>query len=177
MKKLTKASFWIGIIEQMVYICPTLVTVLYYYFAEIQSAVSKSSQYTFGLAIALFVFFLVYKHFAKTKLDELRQSVVQTETDLKNSPSSDTERIAKLAENARKDRTKLDTMDRLQVLICLVIFALAIYILEQATIGLTSIALIATASVGLGAGVHLGVLKLKQNEATLKPKKARIKSK
>ena len=29
MKKLGKASFWVGLLEQLVYIVPTLVTVLY----------------------------------------------------------------------------------------------------------------------------------------------------
>lgn len=168
MKNILKGSFWVGIIEQLVYIIPTLATVLYYYFSEIQNTVSKSSQYTFGLAITLFVFFVIYKHFAKVKLAELRQSVVQTETDLKNEPESNFEKRAVLARNARKDRQKLDIMDRAQVLIVLIIFALAVYILEQATIGLTTLALIACLSVAAGSGIHLGVLKLKEKEALKK---------
>ena len=86
MKKLGKASFWVGLIEQLVYIVPTLVTVLYYYFDQIRYTVSRSSQYSFALAIALLVMFIVYRHFSKTKLAELRQSVVQTETELQNEP-------------------------------------------------------------------------------------------
>lgn len=168
MKNLAKPSFWVGLIEQLVYIVPTLATTLYYYFAEIRHTVGSASQYTFGLAVTLLVFFLIYKHFAKTKLDELRQSVVQTETDLKNEPESNVEKRAVLAENARKDRAKLDSMDRAQVLIVLVIFALAVYILERATIGLTTLALIACASVAAGTGIHLGVLKLKEKEAVKK---------
>lgn len=168
MKAITKGSFWLEFLEQLVYIVPTLTTVLYYYFAEIQQTVSRTSQYTFGLAITLFVFFLIYKQFAKKKLQELRQSVVQTETDLKNEPLSNTEKRATLAGNARKDRAKLDTLDRAQVLIVLVIFALAVYILERATIGLTMLALIACASVAAGTGIHVGVLKLREREATKK---------
>lgn len=168
MKAITKGSFWLEFLEQLVYIVPTLTTVLYYYFAEIQETVSRTSQYTFGLAITLFVFFLLYKQFAKKKLQELRQSVVQTETDLKNEPKSNMEKRATLAENARKDRAKLDTLDRAQVLIVLVIFALAVYILERATIGLTMLALIACASVAAGTGIHVGVLKLREREATKK---------
>lgn len=166
MKKLGKASFWVGLIEQLVYIVPTLATVLYYYFDQIRYTVSRSSQYSFALAIALFVLFIIYRHFAKTKLEELRQSVVQTETDLKNEPEGNTEKRALLASNARKDRQKLDTLDRAQVLIALVIFALAVYILEQAAIGLTWLAFIACVSIAAGAGIHIGVLKLKEKEAT-----------
>lgn len=168
MKKLAKASFWVGLIEQLVYIVPTLATVLYYYFDQIRYTVSRSSQYCFALAIALFVLFIVYRHFAKTKLEELRQSVVQTETDLKNEPASNAEKRALLAENARKDRSRLDTLDRVQILIALVIFALAVYIVEQATIGLTTLAFIALCSVAAGTGVHLGVLKVKAKEAVKK---------
>lgn len=171
MKNIAKPSFWLGLLEQLVYIAPTLGTVLYYYFDEIQYAVSKSSQYSFALALALLVLFVIYRHFAKTKLEELRQSVVQTETDLKNEPEGNVEKRALLAENARKDRQKLDTLDRVQVLIVLVIFALAVYILEKATVGLTSLAFIACASVAAGAGVHIGVLKLKEKEATAKHEK------
>lgn len=168
MKTIAKPSFWVGLIEQLVYIVPTLTTVLYYYFSEIQQSVSKTSQYTFGLSISLLILFIIYKHFAKTKLQELRQSVVQTETDLNNEPVSNVDKRALLAENARKGRAKLDTLDRAQVLIVLIIFALAIYILEQATIGLTTLALIACGSVAAGAGIHIGVLKLKAREAIKK---------
>lgn len=165
MKNIGKPSFWLSIFEQIVYIVPTLTTVLYYYFDEIQYTASATSKFTFATAVALFVFFIVYKHFAKTKLQELRQSVVQTETDLKNEPESNVEKRALLAENARKDRTRLDTLDRAQVLIGLVIFALAVYIVEQATIGLTTLAFIALCSIAVGTGIHVGVLKLKTKEA------------
>lgn len=165
MKNVGKPSFWLSIFEQIVYIVPTLTTVLYYYFDEIQYTASVTSKFTFATAVALFVFFIVYKHFAKTKLQELRQSVVQTETDLKNEPESNVEKRALLAENARKDRTRLDTLDRAQVLIGLVIFALAVYIVEQATIGLTTLAFIALCSTAVGTGMHVGVLKLKAKEA------------
>lgn len=165
MKSFTKASFWLGLLEQLVYICPTLITVLYFYFTEIRKTVELPSQYCFGIAVALFVLLLIYKHFAKVKLEELRQSVVQTETDLKNEPPANVEKRRILAVNARKSRTKLDILDRAQILMVLVIFALAVYILERASVGLTMLAAIACVSVAAGALLHLVVLKLKEKEA------------
>lgn len=165
MKKLKSASTWLGLLEDITYIFPTLITVLYYYFSAIRESVSSSSQYTFALALTLFVFFLIYKKIAKTKIGELRQSVVQTETDLKNTPDSQTDYIKKLAENARKGRVKLDTYDRGMTIISILIMALAVNILEKATIGLTMLAYIALLSVMAGEGLHIGVLKLKEKEA------------
>lgn len=173
MSKLKNGSTWLGLLEQIIYICPTLATVLYYYFDEIQSVASKSSQYTFALALTLLIFFIVYRRIAKTKIEELRKSTVQTETDLENGVGE----ASIVAENARKKREKLDLMDRLQILIVLVIFALAVYILEQATIGLTTLAMIACGSVAVGSGIHIGVLFLKQKEdvQTIAAKKAKLK--
>lgn len=160
-----KWSKLLSVIEELVYVCPTLGTVLYYYFSSIREEVSLTSQYTFILALCLFVFFLVFKGVSKKKIAELRQACVQTETDLTNTPNSDVEKREKLATNALKMRRKLDMVDRGSVLLSLLVFALAVHILEQALIGLTSLALIACASVCGGFGIHLGVLALRKKEA------------
>lgn len=165
-KTFKKGSTWLGLFEQLIAVCPTLGTVLYYYFDTIQESVSWQSQFSFGMAIVLLVFFMVFKRVAKVKIDELRQSVVQTETDLKNEPENNTDRRALLALNARKDRTKLDMIDRFNYMLIVLIIALAVYIMERAMIGLTSLALIALASILAATGIHIGVLKLKEREAT-----------
>lgn len=165
MKKLTKGSFWLSIFEQLVYVCPTLGTILYYYFSELEQSLSAPSKMSFALAVVLFVLFLIYKAVAKTKIAELRQSVVQSETDLRNEPERNVEKRLLLASNAKCDRLKLDMYDRGMVLITLVIVALGIRILEQAMIGLTNLAYIACGSVIAGFGVHIGVLSLRKREA------------
>lgn len=165
MKKLTKGSFWLSIFEQLVYVCPSLGTILYYYFSELEQSLSVPNKMSFALAVVLFVLFLIYKAVAKTKIAELRQSVVQTETDLRNEPERNVEKRLLLASNAKSDRLKLDMYDRGMVLITLVIVALGIRILEQAMIGLTNLAYIACGSVIAGFGVHIGVLSLRKREA------------
>lgn len=165
MRKLTKGSFWLSIFEQLVYVCPTLGTILYYYFSELEQSLSVPNKMSFALAVVLFVLFLIYKAVAKTKIAELRQSVVQTETDLRNEPERNVEKRLLLASNAKSDRLKLDMYDRGMVLITLVIVALGIRILEQAMIGLTNLAYIACGSVIAGFGVHIGVLSLRKREA------------
>ncbi len=165
MRKLKLWSTWLGLLEDLVYCVPTLTTILYYYFSTIQDKVSQTSQYSFALALTLFVLFVIYRKVAKTKISELRQSVVQTETDLKNTPDSQIEYRKKLAENAKKDRIKLDTYDRGMVIISLLIIALAINIMEKAAIGLTTLSYIALLSVLAGEGIHIGVLALKEKEA------------
>lgn len=165
MKKLTKGSFWLSILEQLIYVCPTLGTILYYYFSELEQSLSSLNKMSFALAVVLFVLFLIYKSVAKTKIAELRQSVVQTETDLRSEPDSNIEKRIKLAKNAKSDRLKLDMYDRGMVLITLVIVALGIRILEQAMIGLTNLAYIACGSVIAGFGIHIGVLSLRKREA------------
>lgn len=165
MKKLTKGSFWLSIFEQLVYVCPTLGTILYYYFSQLEQSLSAVNKMSFALAVVLFVLFLIYKSVAKTKIAELRQSVVQTETDLRNEPARNAEKRILLASNAKSDRLKLDMYDRGMVLITLVIVALGIRILEQAMIGLTNLAYIACGSVIAGFGIHIGVLSLRKHEA------------
>lgn len=165
MRKLTKGSFWLSIFEQLVYVCPSLGTILYYYFSELEQSLSVPNKMSFALAVVLFVLFLIYKAVAKTKIAELRQSVVQTETDLRNEPERNVEKRLLLASNAKSDRLKLDMYDRGMVLITLVIVALGIRILEQAMIGLTNLAYIACGSVIAGFGVHIGVLSLRKREA------------
>lgn len=165
MKKLTKGSFWLSIFEQLVYVCPTLGTILYYYFSQLEQLLSVPNKMSFSLAVVLFVLFLIYKAVAKTKIAELRQSVVQTETDLRNEPERNVEKRLLLASNAKSDRLKLDMYDRGMVLITLVIVALGVRILEQAMIGLTNLAYIACGSVIAGFGVHIGVLSLRKREA------------
>lgn len=165
MRKLTKGSFWLSIFEQLVYVCPSLGTILYYYFSELEQSLSVPNKMSFALAVVLFVLFLIYKAVAKTKIAELRQSVVQTETDLRNEPEHNVEKRLLLASNAKSDRLKLDMYDRGMVLITLVIVALGIRILEQAMIGLTNLAYIACGSVIAGFGVHIGVLSLRKREA------------
>lgn len=172
MGKLTKGSFWLSIFEQLVYVCPTLGTVLYYYFSEIEQTVGTASKMSFALAVVLFVLFCVYKAAMRKKITELRQSVVQTETDLHNLPDSHTEERVKLADNAKKDRLRLDTYDRGTVLLTLVIIALGVHILEQALIGLTNLAYIACGSVLAGSAIHIGVLGLRKREA-IKPRKTK----
>lgn len=169
MKKHSKIFKWskvVELIEQVVYICPTLGTILYYYFDGIQQNISKSSQFTFALCLTLFVFFLIYKKVVKTKIDGLRQSTIQTETDLENCPQSQTEQIALYAENAKKKRLKLDIYDKGSIIISLIIFALGVSILEKALIGLTNLAFIACGSVLVGFGIHIGALELKRKEQT-----------
>lgn len=165
MKKLTKGSFWLSLFEQLVYVCPTLGTILYYYFSQLEQSLSVANKMSFALAVVLFVLFLIYKSVAKTKIAELRQSVVQTETDLRNEPERNVEKRIKLAKNAKSDRLRLDMYDRGMVLITLVIVALGIRILEQAMIGLTNLAYIACGSVIAGFGIHVGVLSLRKYEA------------
>lgn len=165
MKKLTKGSFWLSIFEQLVYVCPTLGTILYYYFSELEQSLSAPSKMSFTLAVVLFVLFLTYKAVAKTKIAELRQSVVQSETDLRNEPARNVEKRLLLASNAKSDRLKLDMYDRGMMLITLIIIALGIRILEQAMIGLTNLAYIACGSVIAGFCIHIGVLSLRKHEA------------
>lgn len=164
-KKLTKGSTWLSLLENIIYIFPTLGTVLYYYFSEIQQTVSKSSKLSFAMALCLFVLFLVYKAVMARKIGELRQSVVQTETDLKSMPDSEVEHVRKLAMNAKKDRRTLDLYDRGSIMITLLILALGVSILEKALIGLTTLLYIALGSIMSGYGIHLGVLELRQREA------------
>lgn len=164
--KIFKWSKVVGVIEQIVYICPTLATILYYYFDGIQQSISKSSQFTFALCLTLFILFLIYKKVMKVKIDGLRQSKIQTETDLENCPESETERIAKYAENTKKKRIKLDIYDKGSIIISLIIFALGVSILEKALIGLTNLAFIACGSVLVGFGIHIGALELKRKEQT-----------
>lgn len=109
----------------------------------------------------------------KRKVDELRNSVTQTRTDLKNMPDSDTAHIAKLAENAYKDGIKLDMYDRGGLVVVLLIVALGVHILNQAMIGVTNLAYIACGSVLTGFGVHVGVLSLKKKEKLGAGKKER----
>lgn len=168
-----RGSTWLGALEQVIYICPTLGTVLYYYFSQIQQKVSMTSKFSFGLALTLFVFFLIYRKIMKRKVDELRNSVTQTRTDLKNMPDSDTAHIAKLAENAYKDGIKLDMYDRGGLVVVLLIVALGVHILNQAMIGVTNLAYIACGSVLTGFGVHVGVLSLKKKEKLGAGKKER----
>lgn len=160
-RKVFKWSKIVSIVEQLVYIAPTLSTVLYYYFSQIEQTISRSSKYSFGLAVALFVLFLIYRGVMHRTIAEFRQGVVQTETDLKNGVGDAT----KVADNAIKGRRKLDLYDRGGILISLIIFALAVRILEQALIGLTMLAYIACGSVCAGYGIHLGVLSLRKKEA------------
>ncbi|MEG1609064.1 MAG: hypothetical protein RR348_04275 [Clostridia bacterium] len=164
--KTIKWSKVVGALEQMIYICPTLATILYYYFNNIKSEISRSSQFTFALCLCLFVIFIIYKKVVKTKIDGLRQSLVQTETDLENCPTSETEQIALLASNAKKKRVKLDIFDKGSIIISLLIFALGVNILEQCLIGLTNLAFIACGSVLVGFGVHVGALELKRKESS-----------
>lgn len=165
MKKLKLGSAWLGLLEQIVYVCPTLGTVLYFYFADIKESISKASQNSFAMALVLFVLFIVYKKVMGKKVAELRQSVVQTETDLKNTPDTNGEVIDKLATNAASDRRKLDTIDRASTMITILIIALAVTILEKALIGLSMLSYIALGSVLAGYGVHLGVIELRKREA------------
>lgn len=165
---LKKGSFWLSMLEQVVYIAPTLGTVLYYYFTSIEQTISRSSKYSFAMAICLLVVFIIYKAVAAKKLAELRASVVQTETDLRNTPDTKVEERAMLALNAKKDRRKLDMCDRASIMITLLIIAISISILEKALIGLTMLSYIALGSVLAGFGLRLGVLELKSKEA-LKP--------
>lgn len=165
MKRLTKGSFWLGLLEQAVYIVPTLTTVLYYYFSTIREEISKSSQYTFLLSIVLFIFFVVYKKVCSNKIKELRQSVVQTETDLRNTPVSEVEKRTLLAENGKRDRQKLDLIDRGTLIVSFLIFALAVNILDKALIGISNLVCIAMGSILLGSGIHLGVLELEKKES------------
>lgn len=165
MKKLTQGSFWLGIFEQLVYVVPTLATILYYYFTELEETISTSSKWSFAVACVLFVLLCVYRYFAKVKLQELRQSTIQTETDLENTPVSEVEKREILAENCKKKRLQLDTLDRAMIMLILLILGLAIYILEQATIGLTNLVMIALVSCAAGTGIHVGVLELKKNES------------
>lgn len=162
MKKLFKWSNLVKCIEYLVYVCPTLGTVLYYYFSEIKETVSTSSEYSFALALVLFVLFLIFKAMTSKKIAELRQSVVQTETDYKNTPEADTAKREVLLANATKDRAKLKLYDNGALVLALLVFALAVNILEQALIGLTSLALIAVGSVAGGLGLDIVSLNLKK---------------
>lgn len=162
MKKLFTWSNLVKAIEYLVYVCPTLGTVLYYYFDEIQTKVSTSSKYSFALALVLLVLFVIFKAMTKKKVDELRQSVVQTETDLKNTPTSDTAKIEILTANATKDRQKLKVYDNGVIVLALLVLALAVNILEKALIGLTNLCLIGVGSVACGLGLDLVSLELKK---------------
>lgn len=162
MKKIFSWSNLVKCIEYLVYVCPTLGTVLYYYFSEIKETVSRSSEYSFALSLVLFVLFIIFKGMTTKKVGELRQSVVQTETDYKNTPESDSEKRAVLLSNATKDRAKLKLYDNGALVLALLVFALAVNILEQALIGLTNLALIAVGSVAGGLGLDLVSLNLKK---------------
>lgn len=160
MKWITKGSSWLSIFEHLVYVCPTLGVTLYYYFSQIRETVSYSSKFSFGMALVLFVLFMIYKRVIRNKVDDLRKAVVQTETDLRNGVGDP----EKCAANLKKDHMKLDAIQRAEILIILFVIALAIYIMEQAAIGLTNLVLIAVGSVVAGSGIHIGVLKLKEQE-------------
>lgn len=159
-KKLKTGSFWLFVVEQVVYLCPTLITVLYYYFSEIEKTVSWSSKMSFGLAISVLVLFIIYRKAFKTKLSDMHQGLVQSETDLKNGVGDP----EKITANIARDRITLDSMGRMSVLISLVVVGLSIYILEQAMIGLATLVFIAIGSVLVGMGIHIGAIKLERKE-------------
>lgn len=165
MKKFAMGSFWLSILEQILYIFPTIGTILYYYFSQLQDSISLPKKMTFALALVLFALFLIYKSVAKKKIAELRQSVVQSETDLRNEPSENTAKRELLAHNAKIDRRRLDLYDRGMILITLLIIALGVNILEKSLIGLTNLMYIACGSVLAGFCVHLVVLELRQKES------------
>lgn len=160
MRALKTGSFWLSLFEQLVYIAPTLGTAMYYYFSEIEKSVSWSSKMSFGLAIVMLVLLIVYKRVAKRKVDNMRQAIVQSKTDLRNGVGDPD----KIIVNIEKDSVKLDELDRAYILVSLLAFASAVYILERAAIGLTTLVFIAIASVAAGMGIHLGVLKLEAKE-------------
>ena len=167
MKWVTKGSNWLSLFEHVVYVCPTLSVTLYYYFSQIRETVSYSSRFSFGMAVVLFVLFMIYKRAIRHKIEDLRQSVVQTQTDLRNGVGDP----EKCSTNLKKDHLKLDAIQRIEIIVILIVIALAIYIMEQAAIGLTNLVLIAVASVVAGSGVHVGVLKLREQESIKENKK------
>lgn len=175
MTKLTKLSFWVNILKHITYICPTLITVLYYYYSSIRTEVSKTSQYTFALALTIFVLFLIYKAVMKRKVEELRNSAVITETDIRNEPPT-SERLPNMAKNAKSDRLQLLIYDSGSILITLIIVALAINILEKALIGLSNLAIVACASVVLGLFLQYIVLCLKAKETLSMARKGKVKN-
>lgn len=159
-KSLRKGSTWLKLLEEMVYICPTLITVLYYYFTELEVRASYSSKASFALALTLLILFLILKHIMRNKINELRQAKVQTDTDFKNGVGDP----EKCAHNLYEYSKKLDTISRFQIIIVLICISLAIYILEQATIGLSTLTIIALVSVLAGTGIHIAQLKLTEKE-------------
>lgn len=165
MSKLTKGSFWLSLFENFVYVAPTLITVLYYYFTELQYTTSTSSKWSFATAVTMFVLFCVYKVAAKNHLRKLEHKTNQTEADLECAKPSDTEQVEIYATNLKRYRMELDAVRRVNVLIVLLIIALAVYIIEQATLGLTNLCFIAVASVAAGSGIHVGVISLMSKEA------------
>lgn len=173
MKKLTKGSTWVSLLEQLIYISPTLGTVLYYYFSSIRENISKSSQYTFALALVLLVLFIIYKKITKRNIEELRQATVQQETDMRSEIND--EKLKRLADNSKSDRMKLDLYNRGGIILTLLIVALSVRILEMSLIGLTNLAYIACGSVLAGSGVHIGVLALKKREGIKEYEKWRKK--
>lgn len=159
-KSLSKGSTWLKILEDLTYVCPTLITVLYYYFTELEQSISYSSKASFGLALSLLFLFMILKRVAKHKIEEIRQAKVQTETDYKNGVGDP----EKCASNLYGYSTKLDTAMRFQIMVVLLCASLAIYILEQASIGLSTLIVIALVSVLAGTGIHIGQLKLLEKE-------------
>lgn len=167
----TKKSNWLSLLEHLVYVCPVLGTTLYYYFSQIRETVSYSSRFSFGMALVLLILFIIYKKMISRKVDDLRKAVVQTKTDLRNGVGDP----EKCAANLKRDNSKLDAISRVEILIILLVIMLAIYIMEQAAIGLTTLVLIAIGSVLAGTGIHFGVLKLREDEEIKANKKDEYK--
>lgn len=166
MKKFFKWSGVLSLLSSAVQIFPTLGVVLYYYFDNIQYTTSSTAKASLGVACALLILLIIYRKLAKTKVAELRQSVVHEETELKNLPAGEKydDQRAEYAKNAVNDRAKLIMYDKGVIICGLIVFALSVTILEKAMIGLSALALIACGSVLAGTGLEIAALKVKQKE-------------
>lgn len=160
MNFLKKGSTWLKLLEQLTYVCPTLVTVLYYYFTQIEMVTSQSSKASFALAVVIFILFIIYKKAMHKHIEDLRQATVQTKTDLKNGVGD----ADKVATNLAKMQTELDTYNRMALLLSLLCCSIAVYILEQAAIAITNLVVIGLISVASGSGIHVGVIQLQKRE-------------
>lgn len=160
MSKIKRGSFWLSVLEQIINLCPTLGLILYYYFSEIEKTVTWSSKLTFGMALALLVILVVYSKVFKSKIKDKKASLIQSETDLINGVGDP----IKISEHIAKDKLVLNEMTRAKILIVLFIIALSVYVLEQATIGLTTLVSVGVASVATGMGIEVAVVKLEEKE-------------
>lgn len=167
MKKLKLGSTWMSLLEQIVYIAPTLSIVLYDYFTQLESSVTTSSKASFGLAISLLFIGCIYLRVFKQHLADLRQGLVQSEYDLKNGVGDP----AKVAETIKSSKLKLEGLSRLKILIVLFIIAVITYIFEEAAVRISTLVWTGVLSVAAGAGIHVGVLELEKSEAIEKKDK------